>query len=208
MRSTANRRTGRNTEGKRRLRPAGAMAGAMAVVLTAVALAAGACSSTNEPKKTVASVGTGSTSASSQAATGKADPLAYAKCMRENGLPKFPDPKSGGGIAFKPGDGLDPAAPQFKAADSHCRPLVGAGGPSGNINGKDPWSSADKVKYAQCMRANGVSKFTDPDASGYFAPIIKGGPLDPESPQFKKAAAACKKYQPQNMPKTGPGGGS
>ncbi|MCW2918394.1 MAG: hypothetical protein JWN52_6462 [Actinomycetia bacterium] len=194
----------RDTDRRRRLR----RTSAMAVVLTSVALVAGACSGGNGPGRTVASVGpkSGSTSAT-QASSGKGDPLAYAKCMRANGLPDFPDPKPGGGIAFKVGGALDPASPAFKKAESHCKQFMGSGSP-GRVNPDQLWSAADKLRYAQCMRASGVPKFPDPAADGSIPPIIKGGPLDPESPQFKKAADACKKYQPQNMPKTGPGGGS
>lgn len=45
-----------------------------------------------------------------------------AQCMRENGVPEFPDPEPNGGIRIemKPGSGLDPNSPQFKAAQQAC----------------------------------------------------------------------------------------
>jgi hypothetical protein len=181
----------------------------MAVLLTSVALVAGGCGSSDKPGKAVASVApkAGSTSAT-QASSGKGDVLAYAKCMRANGLPSFPDPKPGEGLAFKPGDALNPTSPQFKAADSHCKQFMGsdAGKVMGPADGG--WSSADKLKYSQCMRANGVPSFPDPDANGGFPMLMEGGAVDPKSPQFKKADEACKKYQPKNIKKMGPGGGS
>jgi hypothetical protein len=208
MRSAASHGADRNMDGKRRLRQAGAMAG----LLTAVALVAGACAGSDHPGKTVASVAAeaGSTSAATPAATGMGDPLAFAKCMRENGLPDFADPKPGVGISA---DVVN--SPQFKAAESHCKQFMGAlqGGPDGAVTPKDQWSSADKLKYAQCMRQNGVPKFPDPDANGGFI-FLEGGGIDPRSPQFKKAEAACAKYQPQNIRKmtpnkqVAPGGGS
>ena len=91
MQSTASRGAGRNTAGKRRLR----RTSKMAVLLTIVALVAGACSSSDETKKSVASVPSGSGSGSATA-TGKGDAVAYAKCMRANGMPDFPDPEPGG----------------------------------------------------------------------------------------------------------------
>jgi hypothetical protein len=44
------------------------------------------------------------------------------------------------------------------------------------------------VKFAECMRDNGVSEFPDPDASGIFAYGIKrGSSLDPSTAAWKKA---------------------
>jgi hypothetical protein len=51
-----------------------------------------------------------------------ADMLAYAKCMREHGIPDFPDPKPGEGISISADQGsdLDPNNPQFQAANKAC----------------------------------------------------------------------------------------
>jgi hypothetical protein len=57
--------------------------------------------------------------------------LAFARCMRTHGVPRFPDPVAsvpGGsgpivslaGMLFKPGQGLDPQSPAFQQAASHC----------------------------------------------------------------------------------------
>ncbi|GAA2379518.1 hypothetical protein GCM10010404_39890 [Nonomuraea africana] len=178
---------------------------AMAVLLTTVALAATACGSSEGPGRTVASVApqAGSAPTATQAATGNGDLLAYAKCMRQNGLPDFPDPKPGGVLAFGQGDSINPTSPEFKEAESHCKQFM-PGTPEVK-SPEDQWSSADKLKYAKCMRDNGVSQFPDPAGNGGFK-LPQG--IDPMSPQFKKAEAACAKYQPQNIAKTGPGGDS
>jgi hypothetical protein len=53
----------------------------------------------------------------------------YAKCMRENGVPKFPDPDANGGIALTPDKlGMDPLGPQMKAAEKACEKYRGGGG--------------------------------------------------------------------------------
>jgi hypothetical protein len=51
--------------------------------------------------------------------------LAFSSCMRENGLPDFPDPTSNaeGGISITGGD-FDPDSPQFKAAEMACEHLL------------------------------------------------------------------------------------
>ena len=57
--------------------------------------------------------------------------LAFAKCMRTHGLPRFPDPLASfpsgtgpiislAGMLFKPGQGLDPQSPAFLQAASRC----------------------------------------------------------------------------------------
>ncbi len=55
--------------------------------------------------------------------------LAFARCMRTHGVPKFPDPSLSGGQ--RPGlpAGVDPQSPAFRSAARSC----GAGG-AGNIS--------------------------------------------------------------------------
>jgi hypothetical protein len=54
--------------------------------------------------------------------------LAFARCMRSHGVPKFPDPKvtaDGGMLQGIGGNtGVDPNSPQFKAAEKACQKLV------------------------------------------------------------------------------------
>jgi hypothetical protein len=54
------------------------------------------------------------------------------------------------------------------------------------------------VKFSQCMRANGVSGFPDPDASGALTidQVINGSSLDPTSATFQQALSACKDLEP------------
>ena len=83
--------------------------------------------------------------------------------------------------------------------------LIGAGcsnapaetgtGSSGSKNATD----RDKaVKFAECMRENGVREFPDPDASGELTidGVVNGSSLDPSSPAWKQAIGACKDLQP------------
>jgi hypothetical protein len=60
----------------------------------------------------------------------------------------------------------------------------------------------DPAAFSACMRKNGVPNFPDPDSNGNIR--ITGGRdkngrtfgLDANSPQFRKAAQACRKLQP------------
>jgi hypothetical protein len=111
--------------------------------------------------------------------------------MREHGLPKFPDPDSKGGTDIGPETGVDPNSPQYKAADEACKKLLPRGGKQADPKLKAKAREA-ALKYAACMRRNGVPKFPDPDANGGIA--LKGGAgLDPGSPQYKAADQRCNK---------------
>jgi hypothetical protein len=54
------------------------------------------------------------------------------------------------------------------------------------------------VKFAECMRSNGVSNFPDPGAAGSFTidGVVNGSSLDPNTPAFKQAISACRDLEP------------
>jgi hypothetical protein len=66
----------------------------------------------------------------------------------------------------------------------------------------DGSSSDDPAAFSACMRKNGVPNFPDPDSKGHIR--ITGGKtangrkfgFDPNSPQFRKAQQACRRFQP------------
>lgn len=63
--------------------------------------------------------------------------LAYAQCMRDNGVDNFPDPVDNG-INIS-GTGLDPNLPEFKAAREACKHLLPSP-PSGSaVTGNSEW---------------------------------------------------------------------
>ena len=65
---------------------------------------------------------------------------------------------------------------------------VGSSGAAGHKQATD----RDKaVKFAECMRANGVGDFPDPNASGEFVYGVSVSPA-----VFKQAVDACKDLQP------------
>jgi len=51
--------------------------------------------------------------------------LQYAKCMRSNGVPDFPDPKADGtGPGLDKSSGIDITSPTFEAAEKACRNVL------------------------------------------------------------------------------------
>src|SRR5262249_12239596 len=117
---------------------------------------------------------------------------AYAQCMRDNGVSNFPDPDPSG--RFGAGhDAIDRDDPTFKAANEKCRDLLPAGDKHDMVG---PETVQNLVKFAQCMRDNGVPDFPDPAAQGKF-------PRDAEQtshsvPQSRAASDKCRKDLPQH----------
>ncbi|MEV0403310.1 hypothetical protein [Actinoallomurus sp. NPDC050550] len=80
-----------------------------------------------------------------------------------------------------------------KASSASTSAAARSGGGGGTTGG-----STKAVKYAECMRKNGVPEFPDPAPDGrVMLTGKKGSGLDPESPQFKAATQACKAFAPQ-----------
>jgi hypothetical protein len=76
---------------------------------------------------------------------------------------------------------------------------AGNGNSTGTSGGNTTASIHDEsVKFAQCMRNHGVSAFPDPSPSGSFTidGVVNGSSLDPNSPAFTQAIAACKNLEP------------
>jgi hypothetical protein len=62
---------------------------------------------------------------------------------------------------------------------------------------EDGSGDGNRAAFSACMRSHGVPKFPDPQPDGSL--LLRAGPgtgLDPESPQFKAAGRACRKFQP------------
>jgi hypothetical protein len=81
---------------------------------------------------------------------------------------------------------------------SACGSSAPAGGGSAAGANNTAASARKAVKFAECMRSNGVSGFPDPGASGKLTidGVVNGSSLDPDSPVFKQAISACKDLEP------------
>ncbi|MER6528566.1 hypothetical protein [Streptomyces sp. NPDC001508] len=134
--------------------------------------------------------------------------LAYSKCMRDNGVPNFPDPQSdSGGIRISPQDGLDPNSQAFKEAQQACQDLAPQGSGPGGGSGGGAIDSAKAADWAKCIRENGVPKFPDPQINGSSLVIdIMGAGVDPGDPKFQQAMQACMSKYPGGAVQFGGGG--
>jgi hypothetical protein len=75
----------------------------------------------------------------------------------------------------------------------------GSSSGTGSSGGDSTATTREKaVKFAECMRANGVSAFPDPDAAGVLTidAVANGSSLDTSSAAFEQALSACKDLEP------------
>ncbi|HUA03459.1 MAG TPA: hypothetical protein VMB27_06110 [Solirubrobacteraceae bacterium] len=163
------------------------------VLMSAAAIAG--CGSSNGPR------------AGGQSVAAAASGVAFAACMREHGVPNYPDPTAsgagggGGAVAVFPA-GVDRSAPAFKSASASCGGSLLPG--LGAHHQASAETTEETLKFSECMRAHGVTGFPDPTASaptslsGYSAVIRRGvflaipDTIDMASPTYKRAAAACR----------------
>ncbi|NGN66737.1 hypothetical protein G5C51_22885 [Streptomyces sp. A7024] len=119
--------------------------------------------------------------------------IAYAKCMRENGVKNFPDPENGQ-IKITPGSGLDMKSPEFQKAQEACKKLS----PQGDAGAGGKIDSAKAAAWAECIRKNGIPDFPDPEIKGGAMEIdLAAAGIKPQGDKFQKAMSACQSKRPQ-----------
>ena len=127
-----------------------------------------------------------SSSSSSNANPTLEKAVKYAQCMRENGVTNFPDPDKNGRFVIAAG-GPNQNSPQFKKAKQACKSQEPPGmqdNPAQVAQAQNEW-----LKWAQCMRKNGIPNMPDPQDGRLLVPRDR---INTNSPQFKKALNACR----------------
>jgi len=113
-------------------------------------------------------ISTGCSKAPSEISTGsnsdanREKAMQFAQCMRDNGVSEFPDPDASGALtidAIANGSSLDTDSAAFKQALSACKDLQPAGFTG---HKRTAQQQEEALKFAQCMRDNGVKDFPDP----------------------------------------------
>ena len=124
--------------------------------------------------------------------------LAFAACMRDNGIDGFPDPSlnADGSVDFFTGGG-DPVAEvdndTAEAAVNACLPeLEGVSFAPGGADFDITEIQDQLVAFAQCMRDNGID-FDDPDLSGFASGELSNpfAELDITDPDVAAAIEDC-----------------
>ena len=117
--------------------------------------------------------------------------LAFARCMRENGV-DMPDPEAGGRPGFRFGADVDQQ--KVQAAMEKCQDKLPNGGQGPQLN---PEQAEQMRVLAKCMRENGVPDFPDPDADGRVRIGTGGNAIDIGDPAMKAALEKCRQHAPQ-----------
>jgi hypothetical protein len=131
-----------------------------ALALIAIGVLISACGSSSTAGTSTGSGGGNNAAPNAQKA------VKFAECMRSNGVSEFPDPGASGSFTIDGivnGSSLNPNTPAFKQALSACRDLE----PAGFMGSKrSPRQQDAALKFAQCIRENGVTDFPDPIPNG------------------------------------------
>jgi hypothetical protein len=128
----------------------------------------------------------GGATASPSASSAYAQSVKFAQCMRNNGVPQFPDPDPSGGGSLTAGSGVDRDSADYQKALQACHTLLPGGTATKTA---DAAQLAQMTKFAGCMRSHGMPDFPDPGPDGY-----QPGDLDTKDPAYPAASEACKQY--------------
>jgi hypothetical protein len=121
----------------------------------------------------------------------------FSACMREHGVPNFPDPR----VTNTPGNQSVIVAlpagvrgtPAFRAAQRSCRGIIPAPSNANHVS-----AAAQKahrlglLAFARCVRARGINNFPDPNAQGEMtSAMLAAAGVDVHAPSVLSAARAC-----------------
>jgi hypothetical protein len=124
----------------RRLRPL--------AILALIALISAGCGS-NAPSET------GTATGGTKKATDRDKAVKFAECIRAHGVSDFPDPDAKNDFQY----GVSVSAAVWKQATTACKDLQ----PPGTLSSKrSPKQQSASLRFAQCVRENGVKDFPDP----------------------------------------------
>ena len=156
------------TQMVRKLRPLAAFA--MVALISVISAGCGS----NAPSETgTGSTGTASNTGTTSSAsstgttssgadtklTARDKAVKFAECIRAHGVSDFPDPNEKN--QFEYGVSVTPAV--WERATTACKDLQ----PPGTLSGKrTPKQQSASLRFAQCMRDNGVKDFPDPTKDG------------------------------------------
>jgi hypothetical protein len=97
-----------------------------------------------------------STASHRSAVTPREKAVKFSECMRANGVSDFPDPNASGEF---PSYGVSVSPAVWRKAVAACKALQ----PPGTLSAKlTPAQESAALKFARCIRENGVKDFPDP----------------------------------------------
>ena len=177
-------------------RPQPARAGGAIIAAAVLVLLAAACGGSPS------SAGSGGSS-NAHGSGNSQQGLAYSRCMRSHGVPRFPDASSGNALP----DGLpkvDPqqlgvSGPQYRAAQGGCAHLLPGSG--GTPQAESQRDLRAMLGFARCMRSHGVPGWPDPTngSAGWGFNLLHVNGFDPNSPQIDQKMTGCGRSLPSGV---------
>jgi hypothetical protein len=174
--------------------------GGLAVLVAGAAIGLAACSGSSSSYPHVASLGKnsgdGSPRATTTALAGSPAQLLdeWAACMRSHGDPGQIDPTVDANKVIQitlgsgyNGQGLRGESGACGTYLSAAQTALGGGTPPGSS------SEATGLKFARCMRTNGVPDYPDPTGASQVAHATSGSDFNPNDPTFLAASTLCAK---------------
>jgi hypothetical protein len=171
--------------------------------IATLGLALAACGSSSPSSSSSSSAGASSGSSAADSANQGASStyrqsLKFADCMRTHGVSNFPDPQANGGTKLQiqstngstEVNGVSVNGPAFQSALQTCHSDLPNGGQPGQLSAS---RRKQALAFSECMRKHGITNFPDPTFSsgGAQLRLTPSMGIDPNSPAFKSAQAAC-----------------
>jgi len=187
---------------------------AFAVALVApIALLLAACSGGSSGASVArlsvaATTSTASTSPAASASDLSAEALAFARCLRANGLPKWPDPESNGVFDKSKLQATGYSVAQTRAVeDGPCKSILPTSAPSTPASQTiTTQQQQDYIDAVACMRSHGFSSFPDPTFSDGHVTLVPPPGVDTNSTLFTNAQHICQQLIPAGLPYSGTDG--
>jgi hypothetical protein len=177
-------------------------------VLAAIGLLVAGCSG-GSSGASVARLSATATNPSTSAAAPSAEgtgALAFARCMRANGLPQWPDPESNGVFDKSKLQQTGYSGAQIRAVeDGPCTNVLPAAAPSPSPVQITAKQRQDYLSAAACMRSHGITNFPDPTFPNGSVKFTPPAGLDTSSAPFTEAQQTCEKLVPAGLPYSGSG---
>jgi hypothetical protein len=176
------------------------------MLLAPIALLLAACtggSSGASVARLSAAATNASTPANSPAASAQdTGMLALARCMRAHGLPKFPDPTSGGVFDKSKLLATGYSSAQVRAVeDGPCKSTLPTAAPSpSTIQTITTQQQQDYINAVACMRSHGFTNFPDPTFFGGHVTLVPPPGVDTNSTEFTQAQHICQQLIPAGLP--------
>jgi hypothetical protein len=162
------------------------------IAAAGLALLAAACGSNSS-----STASTGSTAGAGTAASASTG-AAFTQCMHSHGIPDYPAPQSNGQLQkIVSGQQVGVSDATLQSASTACQSLW----PYQALTpAQQQQELAQDLKFAQCMRAQGLPKFPDPTATqGRVVFVINASQdgFDPHSAQVLAKARHCEDVLPK-----------